>query len=82
MISVRIAKEEYMMKANTSFGDFLFQKRGELGISKKELAKELNVSERTITYWESCGGDNRAPSLTNLIALAEIFQISIDDMFF
>ena len=49
--------------------------RTELGLTQKELANKLNVSEGIISLYEK--GD-RKPSMSILIQLSEIFDCSID----
>lgn len=50
--------------------------RKQMGLSQKELGKELRVHEKTIRNWES--GDSY-PSIPNLIRLCELFGVSADD---
>lgn len=51
--------------------------RKQMGLSQKELGKELRVYEKTIRNWES--GDSY-PSIPNLIRLCELFGVSADDL--
>ncbi|MCM1194390.1 MAG: helix-turn-helix domain-containing protein [Firmicutes bacterium] len=51
--------------------------RKKSGISQEELADKLNVSRQSISLWET---DQTTPSLDNLITLAEIFNISMDEL--
>ena len=44
-------------------------------ISQKELASIINISARAWRFYES--GD-REPTITNLIALADYFDVSLD----
>ena len=46
-------------------------------IDQITLAKKLNVSSKTISHWET---GYTEPSITQLIALANIFDISIDEL--
>lgn len=46
-------------------------------IQQKVLADILNVTPRTIRLWES---GKYEPSVEQLITLADIFQISLDDL--
>ena len=69
------------MAANTQkLGSFLYQRRMKLGITKREIAAKLSVSERTISFWESDGIDSRKPTIDLLFVLADIYEISVDDM--
>lgn len=58
-----------------SFGSVLKNLRIEKGIGQVELAKNVNVSKGVISLWEN---NLREPKLSNLIALAKFFEVSID----
>lgn len=47
------------------------------GISQRKLAEELGLSQSTVGMWES--GKNR-PEYSNLIKLAEIFGVSVNEL--
>lgn len=47
------------------------------GFSQQELADRLSVTRQTISNWE-CG--NGAPALDKAAELAELYQISLDDL--
>lgn len=49
--------------------------RNEKGLSQKELANLLNVSQPAIAKWEA---GTREPSLNDLIALADVFNETTD----
>ncbi|WP_019789304.1 helix-turn-helix domain-containing protein, partial [Streptococcus sobrinus] len=51
--------------------------RKELGLSQEKLAENLNVSRQAITKWETGGG---LPDIGNLQALANLFEISLDQL--
>lgn len=51
--------------------------RKELGLSQEKLAENLNVSRQAITKWETGGG---LPDISNLQALANLFEISLDQL--
>ena len=57
------------------FGSKLKELRTEKGIGQVELAKALNLSKGIISLWEN---GLREPKLSNLILLAQYFQVSID----
>ena len=46
-------------------------------IGQAELAKELNVSLKTVSHWET---GYTEPSITQLIQLANYFDITIDEL--
>lgn len=56
-----------------SFGSFLMQNRKQKGLTQKELAKMLFVSESTISKWEK---DVSHPDITLLPKLSEILGVS------
>ena len=60
---------------NTTFCERLKELRIEKGIGQVELARDLNVSKGIISLWEN---GLREPKLSNLIALAKYFDVSID----
>lgn len=47
------------------------------GIRQKDLAKELSVSERTVSFW--CRNE-RQPHLDNLYQIAELLEIPPADL--
>ena len=49
--------------------------RKKQGISQSQLAKELNVSPSTIGMYEQ---GRRVPDLDTLIAMARLFNVSLD----
>lgn len=53
--------------------------RKQLGVSQENLADRLNVDVKTISNWEN---DRSQPGLMELIMLADIFGMSIDDLIF
>ena len=57
------------------FAEKLKELRIEKGVGQIELAKALNVSKGIISLWENA---LREPKLSNLIALANFFEVSID----
>lgn len=57
------------------FCERLKELRIEKGIGQIELSKELNVSKGIISLWEN---GLREPKLSNLVAMAQFFDVSID----
>lgn len=49
--------------------------REDMDLNQTQIAKELNCSQRTYSYYES--GDHDIPTET-LIKLADLFNVSID----
>lgn len=60
-----------------TLGERILKYRKKAGISQEELADRLNVTRQSISLWET---DQTLPSLDNLIALAQIFNISMDEL--
>ncbi|UOF90845.1 helix-turn-helix domain-containing protein [Fodinisporobacter ferrooxydans] len=57
------------------FGARLRELRRNTGVSQKELANHIGVTERALRFYET--GD-REPTIDQLIALAQYFQVSLD----
>lgn len=53
----------------------LFELRSEKGLSQRELARIMNVSQGTYNNWEN---ENTQPSIEQLIVLADFFEVSVD----
>lgn len=60
------------------FGDRLKELRCERRLTQQQLAKELKVSGNTVHSWET---DKQEPSMTTLLKLSEIFNVSLDFLF-
>ncbi len=58
-----------------TLGERILEYRKKAGISQEELADRLNITGQVINLWEA---DQTVPSLDSLIALAEIFNVSLD----
>ena len=57
------------------FQERLKELRNEKGLSQTELAKELKVSQRSISSWET---GFRQPDFETLRLIAEYFDVSTD----
>ena len=62
---------------NYKIGSFIAKKRKELGLKQYELAEKLNVTDKTISRWET---GNYMPDLTILITLSEILNTSVYEL--
>ncbi len=60
-----------------TFSQILKKLRVEQKLSQIELSKKLNVSTKSISHWET---GYTEPSITQLIQLADIFDISLDEL--
>ena len=52
--------------------------REELGLTQSELAKNIGTLQRNVSNWEN--GVNE-PDCATLLKLAELFEISLDELF-
>lgn len=58
-----------------TLGEKIKQARTESGFTQAELAEKLMVSRQAITKWEA---DKGIPDITNLKALVQLLQVSLD----
>ncbi len=58
-----------------SIGQRISKLRKEKGFSQEYVAERLDVSRQAVSKWET---DNSAPDTYNLIALAELFNVSVE----
>lgn len=59
-------------------GALIATRRGELGLTQKELAKQLNISDRTISKWERGVG---FPDISLLEPLADVLGLTLLELF-
>lgn len=59
------------------FENRLYELRKQKGLSQEDLANRLNVTRQTVSKWEV--GDS-TPDMEKLIALAELFEVSLDEL--
>ena len=57
------------------FSEKLIRLRKQHGMSQEQLADRLNITRQSVSKWESGG---TVPELSKLIALSEMFDVSID----
>ena len=60
-----------------SLGAFLAVLRKAQGMTQKELAEQIGVSDKTISHWER---DESAPDISVLPVLADIFGVTVDEL--
>ena len=53
----------------------LLELRNEKGLSQRDMAKELQISQGTYNNWEN---GRTQPSIEQLVALANFFSVSVD----
>lgn len=58
-------------------GENIAKYRMEKGMSQEKIAEYLEISRQAVTKWES---NLSRPSSSNLIKLAELFEISVDEL--
>ncbi|MCM1364610.1 MAG: helix-turn-helix domain-containing protein [Faecalibacterium sp.] len=61
----------------TTIGKFIAQLRKESGMTQKQLAEKLNVSDKTISHWER---DESSPDLSMIPIIADIFDVTCDEL--
>ena len=59
------------------YGNRLYELRKQEGYSQEEVANKLGVSRQSISLWET---DQASPSMDNLIAIAKLFKVSLDEL--
>ena len=60
-----------------TIGSFIAILRKANGMTQKELAEKLNVSDKTISRWER---DECAPDLTLIPVIADLFHVTTDEL--
>ena len=63
---------------NNIFGQRIKYLRTEKNLTQKQICKIFQVSQRTISFWET---GNREPDLDTIISFADFFNVSIDFLF-
>ena len=58
-------------------GALIAQMRKERGLTQRELAEQLHISDRAVSKWEQGTSE---PSTTNLIKLARVFDLDPADL--
>lgn len=59
------------------FADRLIEMRRSRSLSQEELAKQLGLSRQAVSKWERA---ESAPDIGNLVALADIYGVSLDEL--
>ena len=62
---------------NIQTGKMIAELRKKQGLTQQQLADKLNLSNKTISKWESGNG---SPDISNLPVLAETLGISVDEL--
>lgn len=61
----------------SKIGSFLRTLRKEKGLTQEQLAEQLNVSNRTVSRWET---GNNMPDISLLVEIAEFYDVSIAEL--
>ena len=69
--------EENTLMINKKIGQNSAYFRKRAGLTQAELAEKINYSDKSVSKWESGGG---APDVYILMQLAEIFQVTVNDL--
>lgn len=62
---------------NVQTGKLIAELRKKQGFTQQQLADKLNLSNKTISKWESGAG---SPDIANLLDLAEVLGVSVDEL--
>lgn len=62
---------------NKTMGETISTLRKEKGMTQKELAEQLNITDKAVSKWER---DLACPDISTLPKLAEIFGVSVDEL--
>ena len=68
---------EVSVMSEKRLGENIVRYRNEKGLSQEKIAEYIGVSRQAVTKWES---NISRPSSDNLFKLAEILEISVDDL--
>lgn len=60
-----------------SLNETLKERRRALGLSQEKVAEQLGVSRQAVTKWEA---GQSVPSPENLLALARLYETSLDEL--
>ncbi len=60
-----------------TLGAFIAALRKEKGLTQRELAEMLSVSDKTVSHWER---DETSPDISLLPVIADIFGITVDEL--
>ena len=58
-------------------GELLSRLRKERGMTQKQVAGRLQISDRTVSKWERGASD---PSTSNLLTLAKLFNTTAEEL--
>lgn len=59
------------------FGEYIYNKRKNLGLTQDELGKKLGVTNKAVSKWEV---GETCPDITMLVPLAQALGVSVDEL--
>ena len=62
---------------NQAIGNFIKALRTEQGLTQKQLAEKINVTDKAVSRWETGKG---APDVTLLLPLSQLFGVSVNEL--
>ncbi|MBQ3574854.1 MAG: helix-turn-helix transcriptional regulator [Clostridia bacterium] len=62
---------------NKTMGEMIAELRREKGMTQRDLAEKLNVSDKAVSKWER---NVACPDIQNIPKLAEILGVSVDEL--
>jgi DNA-binding XRE family transcriptional regulator len=62
---------------NSKVGELIYNLRKEIGLTQKQLADQMNISDRTISKWERGYG---CPDVTLLPSLSSLLGVNIENI--
>ena len=60
-----------------SIGEFIQELRKEKGLTQRELASQIGISDKTISKWEN---GNSVPDTSMLLSLCKALDISVNEL--
>ena len=60
-----------------NLGNNIYKLRKQMGLTQADIASKLDVSFQSVSLWER---NETVPDIYNIIALADLFNISIDEL--
>ena len=63
--------------SNKTMGTIISERRHELGLTQKELADQLNITDKAVSKWER---DVAYPDTGTIPRLAEILELSVEEL--
>ena len=72
-----MTEEKELREVNARLGKKLSKLRKQEGLSMRDFAKEIGVSQNSIWFYEH---GKRAPTLDKLLKIADYFCVSVDEL--